>query len=89
MSEARAAAKADAESILNDAIESFEGASRKLKEHWSVAASVAAADYMLALFDHPELVNVAIANYQSVVKDRESEPRLRPFVERLDQLRHR
>lgn len=89
MAETRAASKTEAEGLLDDAINSFEGASRSFKEHWSVAASVAAADYMLALFDHPELVNVAIANYQSVVKDRETEPRLRPFVDRLEQLRNR
>ncbi len=89
MSDALAATKADAEKILDDAIDGFEGASQGFKQHWSVAASAAAADYMLALFDNPELVNVAIANYQSVVKDRETEPRLRPFVDRLEQLRSR
>ncbi len=84
-----AQAKTDAEAILDDAIGDFENASRNFKQHWSVAASVAAADYMLALFDNPRLVNVAIANYQSVVKDRETDPVLRPFIERLEQLRNR
>lgn len=89
MSDAIASTKTSAEEILEDAIDGFEGASQGFESHWSVAASVAAADYMLALFEHPELVDVAIANYQSVVKDRETEPLLRPFVDRLEQLRNR
>lgn len=89
MTDAIAASKTSAEEILEDAMDGFEGAGQGFENHWSVAASVAAADYMMALFDHPELVNVAIANYQSVVKDRETEPRLRPFVDRLEQLRKR
>jgi len=89
MKELRASTKKKAESLLDDAIDGFEGAARGFKSHWSVAASLAGADYMLALFDHPELVGAAIANYQSVVKDRETQSHVRPFAKRLKQLRNR
>jgi hypothetical protein len=81
--------RATAEESLTDAINSIESAGRDLKQHWSVAATVAGAEYVLALFDNPAMVELAMANYRAVVQDRETNPFVRPFVERLNQLRNR
>ena len=74
---------------LDKAITALESASRDLQSHWTVTATLAAADYMLSLFGDPSLVSVSIANYQNVVNGREDNPLVRPFKERLEQLRSR
>jgi hypothetical protein len=82
-------AKTQGEEAVTDAIDAYEGAAAGLKKHWTVAASAAAADYLLALFDHPEMVNVALANYKAVVEGREDNALVRPFRDRFEQLRTR
>jgi len=52
-----------------------------------VAASVAAANYVMSLFDRPELRSLALQNYNEVVKGREDNPDVRPFKLRFEQLR--
>ncbi len=82
------AAKTEAEEVIGEAIEGFERVGRSLKNHWAVAASVGAADYVLALLDHPEMVAAAIANYTNAVEDRD-DPQMRVFKARREQLRNR
>ena len=53
------------------------------------ALPISAADYVLALFDNPSMVQAAIANYRNVVEGREDNPYIRPFRDRLEQLRSR
>jgi hypothetical protein len=75
--------------LLDKAITSLERSSGKLRKHWTVTATVAAADYALSLFGDESLRELAIANYQSVVEGREQDELVRPFAERLEQLRNR
>lgn len=74
---------------IEKAITALESAARDLRSHWTVGASLAAADYMLYLFGEPSLIDVSVANYQNVVTGRESDPLIRPFKERLEQLKSR
>lgn len=71
------------------AVAALETASRDLRSHWTVAASLAAADYMLHLFGEPDMIEVAIANYQNVVNGREDNPLVQPYRQRLEQLKSR
>lgn len=71
------------------AVAALESASRDLRSHWTVAASLAAADYMLHLFGEPDMIEVAIANYQNVVNGREDNPLVQPYRDRLEQLKSR
>jgi DNA repair exonuclease SbcCD ATPase subunit len=75
--------------LLDKAITTLERSSGKLRKHWTVTATVAAADYALSLFGDESLRELAIANYQSAVEGREQDELVRPYVERLEQLRDR
>ncbi len=81
--------KQKAEKLLDNAIKMMEDAANGAGRDWSIAASVAGADYVLSLFNHPEMVEAAMNNYDNVVAGREDEPSIRVFKERLDQLRNR
>ena len=78
-----------AEKLLDSAIKTMEGAASGAGRDWSIAASVAGADYVLSLFNHPEMVEAAMNNYDNVVAGREDEPSIRVFKARLEQLRSR
>lgn len=75
--------------LAEKATRSLESVARDLKSHWTLAASVAAANYVMSLFDRPELANLAMQNYSEVVKGREDNPNVRPFRLRLEQLHNR
>jgi len=72
--------------LAESATRSLESAARDLENHWTVAASIAAANYVMSLFDRPELRNLAIQNYNAAVQGREADPNVRPFKQRVDQL---
>ena len=82
-------AKADGIKLAGDAAGILERAGSDLRNHWTVAATLAAADYALALFGEPGMLDVATANYQAAVQGRETSPLVQPFVTRLEQLRAR
>ncbi|HRX84062.1 MAG TPA: hypothetical protein P5572_03490 [Phycisphaerae bacterium] len=73
--------------LAEKATRALESAARDLKNHWTVAASVAAANYVMSLFGRPELRNLAMQNYAEVVKGREDNPEVRPYRMRFEQLR--
>ncbi|MCB9849941.1 MAG: hypothetical protein H6817_04475 [Phycisphaerales bacterium] len=89
MQQAATDAYTEGSNLANGAVKALESASSPLKNHWTVAASVAGANYVLSLFNQPELRGLAIQNYTAVVKDREDDPTVRPFKQRLDQLKNR
>lgn len=74
---------------VRDAIGEFERSSRDLNGNWTVAAQAADAHYLMGLLESPTHVRSAIENYQAAVNTRESEPYVRPLVERLAVLRSR
>lgn len=82
-------AKEQGRDLLDKSITTLERSSGKLNRHWTVAATVAAADYALFLFGEESLRDLAIANYQSAIEGREQQDLVRPYVERLRQLRDR
>lgn len=81
--------KTAGEELADKAVDAYESAANDLKRHWTVAASAAAADYVYALFGHPDMVDIALANYRAVIEGREDDPLVRPFRERFDQLKNR
>ncbi len=73
--------------LAEKAIRDLESQATRLRRHWTLAASVAGADYVLAMFGRPDALEAAIANYSNVVKDRPDDPRVQIYVDRLAQLR--
>ena len=61
--------------------------SRRVDQHYSVAAEVGAAYYLQALFGRTQLVRAAIQNYAAAIEGREDSPYVEQYLERLDQLR--
>ncbi len=84
-----AEAQTQGKELVNDAADALEKSARDLRNHWTVAATLAAADYMLALYGEPQMVEVAMANYRAVVQGRENDPYVQPFAQRLEELRNR
>lgn len=63
---------------------------QNMKEHFSLTAEIAAAQYFRSLFDGDQsYVRAAIRNYETVVEGREDSPYVDEYVERLKQLRRR
>jgi hypothetical protein len=86
LEQAAAEARDAGTQLAEDAVRDLETAARDLGSHWTVAASLAGANYVLSLFGNPQLRGLAIQNYLAVVKDREDNPDVRPFKRRLEQL---
>jgi hypothetical protein len=86
LEQAAAEARDAGTQLAEDAVRDLETAARDLGSHWTVAASLAGANYVLSLFGNPQLRGLAIQNYLAVVKDREDNPHVRPFKRRLEQL---
>lgn len=72
--------------LAEKATQALESVGRDLENHWTVAASLAAANYVMSLFDRPELRNLAIQNYNAAVQGRENDANVRPFLERMRQI---
>jgi len=87
LAQAAAEAMTEGTNLATDAVKAVETAARGLENHWTVAATAAAADLVLSFFDRPDLRGLAIQNYSEVVKGRENDPLVRPFQQRLEQLR--
>ena len=64
----------------------LERAHRDGERHWTFVAQQAGANYLLALFGHPEYIDDAIQAYDNAIKGREDEKFSEKFATRRDYL---
>jgi len=89
LAEAAELAHQEGLAAAQSAVDNLLRAGRDMNQHYSITAGIAAGYYLQSLFGLPELLPVAVRNYEAAIEGREDSPFVRTYVERSQQLRKR